>query len=313
EQLELLLRAARACRGGEPTRALDLLDVVAAFEDDRLECWRQALRTEAVRTRGIEAEQALLDELRDWASHSRLRSAQYNGWLGNLRYRQSRFADAARLHALAAATKDTLLGRLASLANEACAWLEALRFATALDRAREVIALGRIARHALLEGIAVWVERAALYRDGAPGPARPDLVTAAEAVAPWLAANLALVEGARAWRQGDIAQARALVATAIAGYRQTGLTEPMVLAACFEAHLEGPAHATRRAPLAREAMACTIPDLALQGLGLLMRDAQNPEWHAQIERLAASRPRVEWAVRLDIISVAEALGAADWG
>ncbi len=214
ENLEALLRAARAAYGGSPAQARALVEVVAPFGVDELERWRCALAVHAVRIDGPEVVERELERLEAWAQGNVEREARVLGWWGNLRYRQLRFEESARLHEQAAAGKQRTVGWLTSLRNAAAAWMEAGDFARAEELAEQMVEAAAKARMARKEASSMWCLRASQTRRGRPPAPSPELVEAGFMVDRQVGAQLALAECIAALVHRDHPLAAALAARA---------------------------------------------------------------------------------------------------
>jgi hypothetical protein len=204
-RLEELSRAAVAFGGGGD-RAAALVDRVAPFADPELERLRQWLRVAAARRRSLAAEEAVLEDVTAWAAGAgdAASEARVAGWLGELRCRQGRFDEAARLQAEAAERAPWVTWRIAARLNGAAALLDGRRHREAAEWAEEARNEARACRHALLEVKAEWILRRAAYRSGAA--MRPDLElveAAARTGVDELEAGVCAVEAAVALRAGD--------------------------------------------------------------------------------------------------------------
>lgn len=279
------------------------------FEEPGLEHRRQMLRVRAARRRSLDDEERLLDELEVWG-RERGGEAQLalRNWRGGLRYRQSRYDEAAELHDEVARLSRWATARLSARLNGASALLEASR----LDEAAAWARLGRDAaaecRLPFFEARAEWILRAARYRAGEIHAVDDELVAAVGRLGVAdLDALVHLTEGAVAWRAGD-ARAAELASHAAQRFQDAGNVPGTVLAAAL-AHAAAPDPARGRALAARGAElgnAC----IKVQVLGLLARSGTEvvvPDHLA--EAVERERPRRLWAERMELVSVDEALAA----
>jgi hypothetical protein len=121
-----------------------------------------------------------------------------------------------------------------------------------------------------------------------------------------------LNEAAIAWRANDGALALRLAEAAAARWRASSTPPGADLARA----LAWTAGASWRPAEAREvavrAAACPIPGLGLQTVGLVARlgVGRSPISADTLERLASSVPREFWGVRMDVLSVEEAMSYA---
>jgi hypothetical protein len=305
--MELLVQAFRAAISGDPARAEVLLAELGPFANPELEAWRQGTRVRTVVRGSVEREEQLLAELEAWAAAGPpLFRAKRAVWLGNLRYRQYRFREAAALFAEAAATYQSHVARLGSLINEAGAWLDALELAQASNAARqgqrEAAAL-RLTEH---EARATLIERAAAYRAGTAESVRVDLVDAGATLTPYSQGLFMLTEAAVGWRVGDRATAAWLAGRARDAFRSAGLRSHGLLAAALIAACMGTAEGDA-VRLAEEGEACGAPEIAVQILGLLARanPRRRDEWVARARAVELTRSPLARAIPLDVLSINE--------
>lgn len=313
-RLVTLLQGAQAAYRREGNRAAAILDALPAFADEELDVWRQSLRVRAAAAVGNEVQ--VCASLAVWAAGRPARTARVDGWLGNLRYRQNRFEEAARLHLRAARGRMTPDRRVSAHLNAAYALLEALRFEEAGRVATTAAEEARTMRHAVYEGYATWVLRSVAYRSARAEAPRPDLVEAARLVRPHLGAQMGLNEAAVAWRQGDDTLAARLAREAAEAFAVLGLHEAAALGRALEAAAGAATSVPEASTVAavNPGRAWTIPDLGLQAVGLLaLAGVDVSPWAAALPALASGRPQSTWSVRLDVLSIDEALRAVEGG
>jgi Protein kinase domain len=309
--LAALLRAAIAVfhRTG---RALAALSALPPFADPALERLRQGLRVLAARACPLEQEEAVLAEASRWADASADPAARtaHAGWLGRLRYRQGRFAEAAVLHAEASAGEPWATAKLAALLSSASARMEASQLEQAAATARDALVLARRYRLPLFEARAEWIERAATYRAGAAGGPDRELVEAAALLGPSdIEAMICLNEAAVALRVGDRGGTRELAGRARRAWASLGEQSGGALLAAALALAGGAATPDDEvAALVERALAAGVPAVGVQVLGLIALAGRLPPLDgARVDALAAAVPRETWAARLDVLSVREAL------
>lgn len=310
EQCLHLVFAAQTARRGEGARARQLLAGVPEFEDEGLEVWRAAMTIRAAARLVPSEEETALASFESWAN-TPFRRSKWLGWLGNLRYRQGRFAQAATLHQASADGKrdGPRHAWISSLYNAALALLELPDLEQARTIAEDVATRAAAARLVHCEAEAALIVRCADYRAGLSQPPRPELVEAAAPIGAWLAAHFAFAEAAIAWRFGALDTTARLARQASEGFRQLGSEDCSVLAEALSM-ATGPVDFERACVLAGSAAAPRAPEFGVQALGLLWRAVPNApaEWRLQARRLAACRPESVWNARLDILSFAEAVG-----
>jgi hypothetical protein len=312
-KLEDLVRAALAVSsGGE--RALALASAVEPFTDRGLERRRQALRMLAARRCPLPTEEAVLAEVTAWAEQAGdpEASALVAGWTGRLRYRQGRFEEAAESHLGSARGQRWAAARVNEQLNAASALLEAFAFERASAVAEEARRIAAACRHPYFEARAEWIVRSSAYRAGTarePDLELCDLATRVGVVD--LEALICLNEAAVAWRADAGGRATALAGRAQRLWTTSGWRAGSLLTRALAAAAGRQPDASEAAELAAEARLVTVPGIGLQALGLIARVA--PEAAATgpevLRALVAGVPRAHWSLRMDVISVDEALEA----
>ncbi|NOY25738.1 MAG: serine/threonine protein kinase [Oligoflexia bacterium] len=309
-QAEQLVRVWRAIEDRDHLRATDLLRNLPPFDDEDLEIWRGGAMQAIAKRKGPETTENELERLKTWAqAGGEERLAKWHGWLGNLRYSQGRFAQAAPLHLEAAKRKRCLDARLASLLDAAWDLLDGQDPDQAVSVARSARSLARRLGHPTYEAQAVTILRAAMYRGDTTGAADPSLVEAAAPLGPSALGLIALTEAAVAWRDGQSKQARALALTAMDAFARASMPagERLVRALAFALGAGDPSWGPN---LVRQALVGQAPGIDVQVLGLVGK--RDPELVApcrqQMVALAQTRPAAEWGCRREILSLQEALG-----
>ncbi|WP_437727721.1 protein kinase domain-containing protein [Sorangium sp. So ce861] len=312
-QLEGLAQAALAFAAGSE-RALAMAEAVAPFADPALERRRQGLRVLAARCAVSDRLHAVVDEVTRWAAGAGDPAAQaaLAGWLGRLRYQEGRYEEAAALHAEAAQGEPWLAARIAEMNYAAGARMEAFRHEDAIALAREARELAARCRHAHGEVTAAWIERTAAYRaGGAPEPDPAFVGEVAEVGVPELEGLVSMTEAAVAFRADRLELAAELAERARRIWTAMGKRWAAALARSLAIRCGRDAAPGEAEALAEQAVACPVPDIGLQILGLL--GARFPEVRAgrasAAGQLGGSVPRGCWHLRLDVLSVDEALAA----
>ena len=310
-RLEGLARGGRAALGGEAERALALLDGLGGHEDEVLEGWRQGFRAFAAGFLGGDRAGRVLEEMRPWAEEDPVRLAKWQGWMGNLQHRRGRFSEAAELHQLAAKGKKRAGLVLSSTLNAAMSYQDGLQLEKALSLALEARARAASIRHARYEVTAAWILRTVGYRLDEAGAPQPDLVDAADRVAPVGAACIAASEAALAWRSGDTRLAWKLARRAEQAFSALGLADGAALMLAL-------AWTCGEPPGDLDALASEVkvPSLAVQTLALLaeLDPVRAPRLRGRILDLVRGDPELASAprhVRMDVLSLDEAMGLAE--
>jgi len=315
--LEGLIRAALAVRTAAGDRSLALLDAsVAPFADPELDRFRQHVRVLAARRGPAEREEAVLAEVAAWATARGDEDAEASlaDWLGRLRYRQGRFAEAAELHACAAEGGRWATARIDARLNGASARMECFSFDAARAEAEAGRALARRSRHAYFEGRAEWILRTIAYRSGlAEAPDHELVELAARVDVSFLEGAVCLTEGAVAWRAGRPGEALDLARRAARILAGKGREAGALLARSLAFACGGAPAEAEALSLAEQAVRCPAPGIGIQALGLVagVCPAVRPALREAADSLTAAIPRRRWDERMDILSVAEALAAGE--
>lgn len=307
EQARELLRAARAVHADSQGQLRAHLDRLHPLSDEPLEVWRVAF--EGFQRRGSEGEEGWLEGLGTWSAGRPDREARRLGWLGNLRYRQGRLEEAARLHTQAAPGKGDVVGRVSSQFNAATAYLDCQQAAEALAMAEAGLLLVRDLRLPRFEALLTWIQRAALHRQGrAPAP-RPDLVDAAWVVHHRTAGQLALGEAVLAYGQGDLAAAGSLAARALDGLGPGGAAAARALATLISLLSSSELDPRQAEALVVQARGLHAPGIQLQVLGLLGQRLDRPELVAEARALRRDRFGDHATIAFELASTGQ---AAPW-
>jgi hypothetical protein len=309
--LEALVRAAMAV-GAWTERALELASTIPRFQDPALERLRQGVRVMATRRVSLEREEALMLELGEAIDSAPAETrAALSGWSGRLRYRQGRFVEAAALHGAAAEQTSWATRRASALVAQASALMEAFQLDEAAGVAARALEVASTSRHVFGRAMAEWLVRLIGYRRG--DAIIPDLEWV-EAVASLrmseLEALVCVTEASLAWRARELDTALVLATRAkqvytSVGERGGGLLLATALAVACAPDAASPAEVES---LASEASACEVPGVGIQVLGLLAPAWQGrPPDPARLAALAEQVARAHWHLRIDILSVDEAL------
>ncbi|WP_437758324.1 protein kinase domain-containing protein [Sorangium sp. So ce1389] len=315
-RLELLVQAALAGLGPRGERARELADDISPFSDPALERRRHGVRIVAAARRAspLLLAQALV-EVDAWAErsgHPMARLCLVEG-RARLRYIEGRFDEAAALHAEAAASEPWQTGRIAAMLSSASALLEAFRHREAAARAEAARELAARCRNPYWEGRAEWLARSALYRMGEAAEPDLELVEAIGRVGvPQLEALVCLTEAAVAYRAERAAVAAELGGRAARLWRGMDRPSGALLSRCLALAAGAMADEGEVEELAAAAMACRVPGIGLQALGLLGRVAPGARagFRGALGALAEGIPRERWDERMDVLSAAEAFEGA---
>ena len=312
EQLERLVRAALATPVWTE-RALSEVEAIPPFYDPELERVRRSVYVLAAHRSTLATEERVIASIAPWAEghHDPYVRAAYDGWLGQLRYRQGRYAESAELHARSAEVEWWVSLRASALLHAASAAMEGFDIENAERWGRDALALSRECRHVFHEARAEWLLRCIRYRlDEARAPDLELVRAIAEVGAPELEPLVYLNESAVAWRAGSRDVALDLATRARAAWAK--LQEPLgaLLSRALCIAFGDPTDARRIPDLTGRAVECRAPGVGLQALALLaMGGGDIPRKEATLTRLAGEVPHEHWKSRLDVLSVDEALRA----
>ncbi|MFT5686186.1 MAG: hypothetical protein ACI8RZ_007142 [Myxococcota bacterium] len=307
EPVHELLKAYQYALDRQGVRALELLERVSPFADERMEIWRVTAMVAATRRLRIgakEAEAALLEELGGWAAlGSEERQGKLYGWQGNLAYRQGRYREAARLHQQAAGLKRERFAQVSSMLNSASALLEALDFEAARLQATQTAQAARAIRHVQFEALATWLARSSDYRLGNYTCPDLNIVEAASSISTYTHGLFAMGEASQAWRCGDLTLTRALARAAHNAFPQR--PQKLLLRA-----LELAAGASAEPEELDElftAQANLTPDFSVQIIALLRCVDDRPIWRTAAQHIAMNLPQEAHELCLDLLSVSECI------
>jgi hypothetical protein len=210
-RLERLVRAHRAAHGRRLEEVREALGPPGLFDDDpELAMAALAAQVRGVRGEPVEVQDALLTAV---AAHPATRSspeaeARLMTWLASHHMLCGRYAEASRLHRVAADRRASLTGRLVSLDAAALADRERGDVDGMEALAREIQAEARAAGLIVEEARAEWILRSAAARRGVVTAPDLELVALVEPLRDWLlSARVNLTEGWIALRGGHPATA----------------------------------------------------------------------------------------------------------
>ncbi len=273
------------------------------------------MRVTAARRCSLPREEAVLAEIAAWAARSddRENHASFAGWLGRLRYRQGRFDEAAELQVEAAAGTAWTTSRIGALLNGASARIEAFRSDDAAALLRQALDLSRACRHTLYEARSEWLLQVASYRSGAAREPDHELLDAfARAGVAEMEGFVCLNEAAVAWRGELAGDALELARRARGILMRAGEPLGALLASCLEMTCDGgSASACEAEALIERTLACPLPRVRLQALGLLAMAGQVMPSDAKASAIEAATavPVGCRGMRMEILSAEEALTA----
>ncbi len=286
------------------------------FEDLDLELCRQSVRVLAARRASIEREESVVEALRPWAeAQTDPRARAYLiDWLGRLRYRQSRFEEAAATLDAGARPEASALHRMGALAGGASAWLEALRPDLAMARAQALRDEAARCRHVYFEAWAEHLLRASAYRAGVAMPPSADQVELLAMVGVKdLEALASLDEAANAWRTGDMDLTRAFATRSFTIWAASGWAPGACIARALAVAAGATIDRDDLEALVAWTLDCGLPRLGAQIVGLLSKagvgDRAALREAARI--FASATPVAQRDTRLEVLSIAEALACCE--
>lgn len=226
QQLALTALAALTAGG---VRTLEQAERIEPFEDPNLELERFDTRVQAARRTDLESEQRVVAAAAQWAfaRGDREARARASSWIGRLRYRESEFSEAARLHHEAAELTATATVRIDSLLDAASAEMENLDVAQAMRDAEIARRAAIENRNPRQEARAEWLLRTLAYRDNRATAVDEELLELVRHVGSLDQESLlAFTEAAVAYRAGQRERARQLAERASSGWRELGRKLP---------------------------------------------------------------------------------------
>lgn len=309
--LQRFARASLAVLTGSGN-ALELAEQVASFDVDELELERQALLVAAARRADLELEQRAVARAAAWAAArgGREALARAASWQGRLCYRESAFAEAARLHHQAARLTGNATVRIDSMLDAASAEMEDLAMPEAQRDAEEAHAAARAARNPLQEARAEWLLRTLAYREDRATEVDEELLSLLPRVgAPDLEALVAFTEAAVAFRLRRPERSRELAQRAHVLWLDLGRATPAAISRCLALAVGAPPQAGELDELVTLARVAPDPVLGIQMLALLVcaAPALRPRVRALATQLAQSIAPRYLPARSDVLSPQEAI------
>jgi hypothetical protein len=277
-----------------------------------LELWRHAQRVRAALRLPIDRSASVVAEAEAWAKvtgNPRF-LASVSTWRALQLTKETRPAEAARLHLAAAERTDRVAARMASQFNAGLAFIMCGRLDEARCAAEECRAVAASCRNPRFEALAETQLRSIRYRFAEAMSPDTELVDAVEGIGDrQLMGHLLLTEAAVAWRNGMLPEARDL---AMRSWKLTqGPGDPIwsTIARALELVCGAAPDADEIPRLVGTATSGLDSDTAVQALGLLALAA--PTRAAELRALAARRAAdlrfAKAAPRGDVLSVREAL------
>jgi eukaryotic-like serine/threonine-protein kinase len=309
---QLALSALAVLTVGGP-QTLEQAERVEPFEDADLELERFDIRVHAARRADLESEQRVVAAAAAWAfaRGDREARARASSWIGRLRYRESEFSEAARLHHEAAELTENATVRIDSLLDAASAEMENLDMAEAMRDAETVRQAAMQHRNPRLEARAEWLLRTIAYREGRTTRVDEELMTLTAQVGASLDLEslLSFTEAAVAYRLEQRERARELALRASNGWRDLRRWLPAHTSRCLAVACGEPISDALLEELFTAARTTSDPVIGIQMLALLVEG--QPSLRARVRALATQlaqtiAPRYLRA-RSDVLSPEEAI------
>lgn len=310
QQLALAALAVLTVGGAE---TLAKAELVAPFADADLELERYDIRVHAARRADLESEQRVVAAAAAWAfaRGDREARARASSWIGRLRYRESEFSEAARLHHEAAELTGNATVRIDSLLDAASAEMENLDMAQAMEDAETARRAAMHNRNPRLEARAEWLLRTLAYREGRTAYVDEELMTLTGQVGASrdLEHLLAFTEAAVAYRLGLRERACELAMRASRGWRGLGRALPSNTSHCLAVACGKDASDDEVEKLLGAARATSDPVIGIQMLALLVegRPGLLPRVRGLATQLAQSIAPRYLRARSDVLSPEEAI------
>ena len=235
-----LLTAWAALERGDHAFAAARVAEVPPLEDPELDSYRQLVLVRLALAADPEAAALLVERARAVTPDDSLLGRRQYEWLGQIRFRQGRFEDAARLH-LAGASREPVPRRRATMyCNAGWASLALPDLEDASAQFEQARAIAYQYRFSEIEAFALLGLRKVAWRAGDPVVPSPDLRTSAAMLgAPRLRIEVDLFDAAVAWRAGDRAETARLARSVIELAGPLGSTRAALLARGLVAASEG--------------------------------------------------------------------------
>lgn len=310
--LEQLTRAALAVLTTGGAQTLELAERVEPFEDADLELERFDTQVYAARRTDLESEQRVVAVAAAWAfaRGDREARARASSWVGRLRYRESEFSEAARLHHEASELTANATVRIDSLLDAASAEMENLDMALAMRDAESARQAAIENRNPRQEARAEWLLRTLAYREGRTSCVDEELLQlTAQVGAPDLESLLACTEAAVAFRIGQREQARELALRASTSWREKGRRLPAATAHSLALACGEPASEATIDELLTIARTSPDPVLGIQILALVVKGQPGvrPRGRTLATQLAQTIAPRYLRARSDVLSPEEAI------
>ena len=307
EDLGRLVRGAWCAERGEPERGQALLAPLGSMPTEALEHCAQAARVVTAARTSLAAEEAAVDQSREWATIP-LRRSRYLSWQGLLEYRRGHFEAALAAHQEALALETSPHRQVKCLLNGAGAALEVPDLDLALELSEKARDMARGLRLPHAEAGAFRLERAVRYRREERLIPDVDAVDAIDSLGPWRTLAVALTEAAIAWRAGDHQTTIELALRGRAAARVVGFDDAMDLA-------QGLAEVAGHPPFPAWTEREKVPALAAQARALraIARGPQGPDHAARTLALCEAAGMHASGPRRDVLTYAEILRACEFG
>jgi eukaryotic-like serine/threonine-protein kinase len=312
--LQQLARTALAALTTGGTQTLEQAERIAPFEDPHLELERFDTRVHAARRTDLESEQRVVAASAQWAFDrgDREARARASSWIGRLRYRESEFSEAARLHHEAAQLTANATVRIDSLLDAASAEMENLDVAQAMRDAEVARRAAIENRNPRQEARAEWLLRTLAYRDNRTTSVDEELLELVKHVGSLDQESLlAFTEAAVAYRAGQRDRARQLAELASSGWRELGRKLPAATSRSLAIACGEPVSEALLDELIGIARTNPDPVIGIQILALVVQGypALRPRVRALATQLAQSIAPRYLRARSDVLSPEESIAS----
>lgn len=312
---ELVELARRACQRPD-CDVLRSLSALSPFEDWELELRRQMYRVRiGVRTSPEVLEEVLAD-IAPWSQRDgvgREARGSFIGWQGMLAYQRGAFGKASELYLQASRIKQRPTGKLASIISAVVAMMDGLQYRDALEHAQAALRRAERLHQYLDQAFCHYLIRSLRYRLGMELEPADELNHALEMLGDAeLVAVSKMTDAAHAFRQTHARKAAALARQAAEAFDRVGNRRARSLMVALAIRCEEEDDADEAAQLADFARACPAKRIGAQILGLLLgsNTPADPSWASALVDLVDRLPTEHRHERLEVISLDEALAAA---
>ncbi|MFP4601039.1 MAG: hypothetical protein ACLFVJ_22515 [Persicimonas sp.] len=317
ERLQELVDLARvACQRADKD-VFERLSRMEPFRDWELELQRQMYRMRIGVRRSPAMLEAVLDDVECWVEREGVGQearGSFISWQGMLAYQEGEFLRASKLYLEAAQIKCRPAARLSSDINAVTALLDGLAYEQALEHIERALANAEVLHQHHYQAHCHYVIRSLKYRLGERLEPVGELGTALEMLgSAELTARMSMIEAANAYRREQLRDCERFAQESIEAYRAAGLDLGKMLMQALTLQCTGKGDSATIKRLTDFAVNCPAPRIGIQILGLLIGagGSECEEFIKPLRALAEKVPEEQWHKRLEVISIDEALAAAE--